>query len=60
MKTLLSFSHLTFLLSAQESQLDTKQRVRAVHDLAKQGDEAIPKIAPYVTDPDLTVCAWKR
>ena len=36
-------------------QADTKQRAKAVHDLGKQGQEAIPKIAPYVSDPDLSV-----
>ena len=34
---------------------DVKQRTRAVRDLAKQGEDAIPKIAPYVTDPDVGV-----
>ena len=28
---------------------------RAVHDLAKGGFDSIPRIAPYITDPDLTV-----
>jgi len=36
-------------------QADTKQRAKAVHDLGKQGQDAIPKIAPYVSDPDLSV-----
>jgi HEAT repeat protein len=36
-------------------QADTKQRVKAVHDLGKQGQDAIPRIAPYVSDPDLSV-----
>jgi len=34
---------------------DPKQRVRAVRELGKQGDEAIAQIAPYVADPDLNV-----
>lgn len=34
---------------------DTKQRARAAHDLAKQGEPAIPKLAPYVTDADVSV-----
>ncbi len=34
---------------------DTKQRARTVRDLAKQGADAIPKLAPYVADPDLGV-----
>jgi HEAT repeat protein len=49
---LLLFSELIF---SQTPGLDTKQRVRAVRDLAKQGTEAVPKIAPYVRDPDLSV-----
>jgi HEAT repeat protein len=49
---LLLFSELIF---SQTPGLDTKQRVRAVRDLAKQGTEAVPKIAPYVSDPDLSV-----
>ena len=54
MKTLLFFS-ISVLVFGQGSQLDTKQRVRAVHDLAKGGFDSIPRIAPYITDPDLTV-----
>jgi HEAT repeat protein len=34
---------------------DTKQRARAAHDLAKQGEDALPKLAPYVADPELNV-----
>ncbi len=41
------------LLQAQDA--DVKQRARGVRDLAKQGDDAIPKIVPYVTDPDVDV-----
>jgi HEAT repeat protein len=40
---------------AQAPQADTKQRARTVHDLAKQGQDAIPQIAPYLSDPDLSV-----
>jgi HEAT repeat protein len=29
--------------------------VRAVRDLAKQGDDSIAKLAPYVGDPDTSV-----
>src|SRR5262249_30100788 len=36
-------------------QVDTKQRAKAVRDLARQGQDAIPKIAPFVADPDLSV-----
>lgn len=34
---------------------DAKQRARAVHDLGKQGSDAISKIEPYLKDPDLDV-----
>ncbi len=34
---------------------DTKQRVRAVKDMAGQGQDAVPKIAPYLRDIDITV-----
>lgn len=46
-----------FLISALAfgQQGDTKQRIKAVHDLAKQGQDVIPKIAPYVSDPDQSV-----
>ncbi|HEY2844598.1 MAG TPA: HEAT repeat domain-containing protein [Bryobacteraceae bacterium] len=37
------------------AQGDTKQRVRAVRDMASQGQEAIPTIAPYLRDIDLSV-----
>ncbi len=54
MKTLLILT-ISVLAFSQTSQVDTKQRARAVHDLAKGGFDAIPKIAPYVGDPDLSV-----
>ena len=41
------------LVRAQDS--DPKQRAKAVRDLGKQGDDAIPKIAPYIADPDVNV-----
>jgi HEAT repeat protein len=34
---------------------DTKARAKGVHDLAKGGQDAIPKITPYVADQDLSV-----
>jgi len=46
------------LLQAQDAQAleaDVKQRTRAVRELAKQGDDAIPKIVPSITDPDVGV-----
>lgn len=43
------------LASLAFSQQDTKQRARAAHDLAKQGEEAIPKLLPFVDDNDISV-----
>ena len=34
---------------------EPKQRIRAVRDLAKSGVDSIPKIAPYLSDPDVSV-----
>jgi HEAT repeat protein len=42
------------LAFSQQSQ-DTKQRARAARDLGKQGEQGIPKLAPYVTDTDVSV-----
>ncbi len=53
MKTTLTFLLVSFLAFAQQG--DTKARAKGVRDLGKQGQEAIPKIAPYVSDPDLSV-----
>jgi HEAT repeat protein len=50
---LLCFAALFTLLQAQDS--DPKQRTRAVRDLAKQGEDSIPRIAPSLTDPDVSV-----
>ena len=50
---LLSFATLFTLLQAQES--DTKQRTRAVRDMGKQGEEAIPRVVPYLADVDVGV-----
>lgn len=41
------------LLQAQDA--DVKQRTRTVRDLAKQGDDAIPRIVPSLSDPDVGV-----
>jgi HEAT repeat protein len=38
-----------------QNQGDTRQRARAVRDLAAQGQDAVPKIAPYLHDIDITV-----
>ncbi len=38
-----------------QTQADAKSRARTAHELAKQGEEAIPKLAPYIGDTDLSV-----
>jgi HEAT repeat protein len=43
------------LAFAQSPSLDTKQRVKAVRDLIKSGPDAVSRIAPYVSDPDISV-----
>ncbi len=53
MKTTFSLLFISALAFGQQA--DTKTRAKAVHDLGKQGQEAIPKIAPYLSDPDVTV-----
>ncbi len=57
MKSVLSFLFLSGLALSQApaTQQDTKQRVRTLKDLAKGGQDAIPKIDPYVGDVDLSV-----
>jgi HEAT repeat protein len=37
------------------AQGDTKQRARAARDLGKLGEQGLAKLAPYVTDTDLSV-----
>jgi len=51
----LSFTTLFTLLHAQD--LDTKQRTRAVRDMGKQGEDAIPRVVPYLADTDVGVRA---
>ena len=46
---------LTTLAFSQSPETDTKTRLRTVRDLAKGGQDAIPQLAPYVTDRDLSV-----
>jgi HEAT repeat protein len=46
---------LALIASFACAQQDVKQRVRAAHDLAKQGEDAIPKLLPYVGDIDISV-----
>ena len=41
------------VLCAQEG--DPRQRTRTVRELAKMGPDAIPRLAPYVSDPDTSV-----
>lgn len=52
---LLCFAAALALMQAQDA--DPKQRTRAVRDMAKQGDEAIPRIVPSLTDTDVGVRA---
>lgn len=40
---------------AQSADSDPKQRVRAVRDLGKQGEEVIPQVVAYLADADLNV-----
>lgn len=46
---------LAIIASLAFAQQDTKQRARAAHDLGKQGEDAIPKLLPYVSDNDISV-----
>jgi HEAT repeat protein len=56
---LLASAVLTFAQHPQpdqkQNQGDTRQRVRAVREMAAQGQDAVPKIAPYLRDIDITV-----
>ena len=40
---------------AQSADSDPKQRVRAVRDMGKQGEQAIAQVVPYLGDADLNV-----
>jgi HEAT repeat protein len=51
-KLTITFALIAALAFAQQ---DVKQRVRTAHDLGKQGEDAIPKLLPYVSDPDISV-----
>jgi len=53
-KTILFFI-VAALAWAQAPNSDPKQRAKDVRELAKQGQDAIPRITPYVSDPDLNV-----
>jgi HEAT repeat protein len=54
MKRTIGFLAAGALVFAQ-IQGDTKQRAREARDLGKQGEQGIAKLAPYVTDTDLSV-----
>jgi HEAT repeat protein len=49
------FAFLSAAAFSQDAAGDVKQRTKTIRELAKQGPDSIPKIAPYVTDPDLSV-----
>jgi HEAT repeat protein len=50
---ILSFAGLAGLVLLAQS--DPKQRAKIVRDLGKGGSESIPRIEPYLADPDLDV-----
>jgi HEAT repeat protein len=52
---LLFATTLCFSQTAPVSSPDPKQRLRTVRDLAKQGSDSIPRLAPFLSDPDLSV-----
>jgi HEAT repeat protein len=49
------FGLVSVQLRGQDPSADVKQRTKTIRDLAKQGSDSIPKIGPYVSDPDLSV-----
>ncbi len=51
--TLLCFATVFTLLQAQES--DPKLRIRGVREMGKQGEDAIPRVIPYLADADVGV-----
>ena len=55
LSTILTFAQAPAGPQQAAAQGDTKQRVRAVRDMAGQGQEAIATIAPYLHDIDLSV-----
>jgi HEAT repeat protein len=56
-KRALIFSLAVFISVAQAQDADSKQKIRTLRDLAKQGEDAIPKVAAYEGDPDFAVRA---
>ena len=57
MKFVFLFSLAALFTFVQAQDADSKQKVRAMRDLAKQGEDAIPKIAAYGGDTDIGVRA---
>jgi HEAT repeat protein len=53
-KLLILFPAILILAQAQ-NQPDTKQRARAARELAKEGENGVAKLMPYVADMDLSV-----
>jgi len=43
------------LARAQSADADPKQRARAARELGKQGEDAIPRLVPYLSDADANV-----
>lgn len=56
MKLTITFAFIAFLAFSQSGpSLDVKQRAKAAHELGKQGEDAIPKLLPYIGDNDISV-----
>lgn len=53
--TTLCFSQTAPVSPTPAATPDPKQRVRSVRDLAKQGADSIPRLTPYLADPDVSV-----
>ena len=53
--SLLTASLIFSIAFAQDTGSDPKARVKAIRDMAKQGQESIARIAPYVSDADQSV-----
>jgi HEAT repeat protein len=49
------FAALLIPLSTTAQEADTRARIKNIRDFAKQGEDAIPKIAPYVRDESFEV-----
>jgi HEAT repeat protein len=54
-KTILFVFLIAGFAFGQDPTADAKQRARSVRELGKQGQDAIPRIAPFVGDNDLNV-----